>query len=158
MNPMELVDSFSEFKDFKNIDRPTMMRVLEDVFRTLLRKRHGSDENFDIIVNTEKGDLEIWWRRDIVEDGAVEEEMESSQIEISEAKLLDADYEVGEETYELVPIESFGRRAVLAARQTLVSRILELEKDEIYQKYSDRVGEIVSGEVYQIWKRHDGNA
>lgn len=151
MNAAELVDSFSEFKDFKNIDRPTMMRVLEDVFRTLLRKRHGDDENFDIIVNTEKGDLEIWWRREIVEDGEVEDD--NLQIGVTEAKTLDADYEVGEETYEEVQIESFGRRAVLAARQTLVSRILELEKDEIYKKYSDRVGEIVSGEVYQIWKR-----
>ena len=151
MNSIELVESFSEFKDFKNIDRPTMIRVLEDVFRTLLRKKHGSDENFDIIVNTDKGDLEIWHRREIVEDDQIEDH--NLQVGITEAKSMDADYEVGEETYEEVTLESFGRRAVLAARQTLVSRILELEKDEIYKKYSDRVGEIVTGEVYQIWKR-----
>lgn len=151
MNSLNLVESFSEFKDFKNIDRPTMIKVLEDVFRTLLRKKHGSDENFDIIVNDQKGDLEIWWIRDIVEDGEVEDEV--AQITISDAKALDEDYEIGEEAYQEVTIESFGRRSVLAARQTLVSRILELEKDEIFKKYRDRVGEIVPGEVYQIWKR-----
>lgn len=151
MNSIELVESFSEFKDFKNIDRPTMMRVLEDVFRTLLRKKYESDENFDIIVNTDKGDLEIWRRRLIVEDGEVEDD--NAEICITEALTIEPDYEVGEEAYEQITIESFGRRAVLAARQTLISRILELEKDEIYKKYKDRVGEIVSAEVYQVWKK-----
>lgn len=151
MNSIELVESFSEFKDFKNIDRPTMMKVLEDVFRTLLRKKYGDDENFDIIVNTDKGDLEIYRRREVVPDGEVEDD--NSEIAYSEAILIEPDYEVGEEVYEEITLFSFGRRAILAARQTLRSRILELEKDEIHKKYSDRIGEIVSAEVYQIWKR-----
>lgn len=151
MNSAELVESFSEFKDFKNIDRPTMMRVLEDVFRTLLRKKYGSDENFDIIVNTDKGDLEIYRRREVVPDGEVVEP--NMEIAYSEAVKIEPDYEVGEEVYEDVDMIEFGRRAILAARQTLKSRIMELEKDEVYKKYEDRVGEIVSGEVYQIWKR-----
>lgn len=161
MNSVELVESFSEFKEFKNIDRPTMMKVLEDVFKTLLRKKYGEDENFDIIVNTDKGDLEIWRHRLIVEDGKVENPL--AEIELSEARKIEADFEVGEEAYEEITLGSFGRRAILAARQTLISRILELEKDEIYKKYKDRVGEIVSAEVYQIWKREilclddDGN-
>jgi transcription termination/antitermination protein NusA len=151
MNSIELIESFSEFKDFKNIDRPTMMRVLEDVFRTLLRKKHGSDENFDIIVNTDKGDLEIFRRREVVPDGEVEDD--NKEIAYSDAILMDPDYEIGEEVFEEVTIPSFGRRAILAARQTLRSRIMELEKDDVYKKYSDRVGEIISAEVYQIWKR-----
>lgn len=151
MNSIELVESFSEFKDFKNIDRPTMMRVLEDVFRTLLRKKYGSDENFDIIVNTDKGDLEIYRRREVVPDGEVEDG--NQEIAYTEAIKIEPDYEVGEEVYEEISFIDFGRRAILAARQTLKSRILELEKDEIYAKYSDRIGEIVSGEVYQIWKK-----
>jgi N utilization substance protein A len=150
MNSIELIDSFSEFKQLKNIDRPTMMKVLEDVFRSLLKKKYGDTENFDIIVNTDKGDLEIWQRREIVEDGAVENP--NKQISLSEARKIEEDFEIGEETYEKVELESFGRRAVLAARQTLVSRILDIEKDEVYRKYKDRVGEIVSGEVYQVWK------
>src|SRR5688572_19151848 len=124
MNSVELVESFSEFKEFKNIDRPTMMKVLEDVFRTLLRKKYGSDQNFDIIVNTDKGDLEIWRHRMIVEDGEVVDEL--AEIAIVDAKKIEPDYEVGEEAYEEITIESFGRRAILAARQTLISRILEL--------------------------------
>ncbi len=161
MDTLNLVESFSEFKDFKNIDRPTMMKVLEDVFKTLLRKKYGSDDNFDIIVNTDKGDLEIWRNREIVEDGEVEDELK--EVAISEALLIEADYETGEDAYEQITIESFGRRAVLAARQTLISRVLELEKDEVYKKYKDRVGEIVTTEVYQVWKREilcldeDGN-
>lgn len=151
MNSIELVESFSEFKDFKNIDRPTMMKVLEDVFRTLLRKKYGDDENFDIIVNTDKGDLEIYRRRVVVPDGEVEDD--NSEIAYSEAILIEPDYEVGEEVYEEITLADFGRRAILAARQTLRSRILELEKDEIYKKYKDRIGEIISAEVYQIWKR-----
>ena len=151
MNSADLIDSFSEFKEFKNIDRPTMMKVLEDVFRTILKKKYGDDENFDIIVNTDKGDLEIWRTRAIVADGDVEDE--NLQISISEAVKIEEDYEVGEDCYEQVTIESFGRRAVLSARQTLVTRVLEIEKNEIFQKYKDRVGDIMSAEVYQIWKR-----
>jgi transcription termination/antitermination protein NusA len=151
MNSIELIDSFAEFKDFKNIDRPTMMKVLEDVFKTLLRKKYGNADNFDIIVNTDKGDLEIWRTREVVEDGEVENELE--QISLSEAQKIDEDLEVGEECYEQVFIDDFGRRAVLAARQTLISRILELEKDEVYKKYKDRVGEIIAAEVYQVWKK-----
>lgn len=151
MNSAELVDSISEFKEFKNIDRPTMMRVLEDVFKTLLRKKYGSDEHFDIIVNTDKGDLEIWRNRTIVEDGAVEDDLQ--EVSISEARKIDPDFEVGDDCYEEITLESFGRRAILAARQTLISRILELEKDEIYKKYQDRIGEVVTAEVYQVWKK-----
>ncbi|HZH68382.1 MAG TPA: transcription termination factor NusA [Chitinophagales bacterium] len=151
MNSAELIDSISEFKEFKNIDRPTMMRVLEDVFKTLLRKKYGSDEQFDIIVNTDKGDLEIWRNRTIVEDGQVEDELE--EISISQAQAIDPGFEVGDDCYEEITLESFGRRAILAARQTLISRILELEKDEIFKKYQDRTGEIVTAEVYQIWKK-----
>ncbi|MCB9245310.1 MAG: transcription termination/antitermination protein NusA [Flavobacteriales bacterium] len=146
-----LVESFSEFKEFKNIDRATMMRVMEDVFRSMLRRKFGSDENFDIIINTESGDLEIFRNRRIVDDGEVEDD--NLEISISEALKLEDDYEIGEEAIQEVQMEDFGRRAVLTARQTLLSRILELEKDEIYKKYKDRVGEIVVGEVYQIWKR-----
>ncbi|CAN5372520.1 transcription termination factor NusA [soil metagenome] len=161
MNSIELVESFSEFKDFKNIDRPTVMRVLEDVFRTLLRKKYGSDENFDIIVNTDKGDLEIWHRRSIVEDGEVEDEV--AEISITDAQKIEPDYQVGEEAYQQIVIDEFGRRSVLAARQTLISRIMELEKDEVYKKYKDRVGDIITAEVYQVWKKEvlllddDGN-
>jgi len=161
MNSVNLIESFSEFKEFKNIDRPTLMRVLEDVFKTLCRKRFGTDENIDVIVNTEKGDLEIWRRRMIVEDGHIEDA--NTQIELTEAIAIEPDFQIGDETYEEVKMEDFGRRAVLTARQTLVSRVGELEKDEIYKKYKDRVGEIISAEVYQVWKREilclddDGN-
>lgn len=151
MNSLELIDSFSEFKQMKNIDRPTMMKVLEDVFRTLLRKKYGDVDNFDIVVNTDKGDLEIWHRREIVEDDAVENPI--TQIGISEAHKIEEDFEVGEETYERIELESFGRRAILAARQTLASRVGDLEKDEVFKKYKERVGEIISAEVYQVWKR-----
>ncbi|HUH74397.1 MAG TPA: transcription termination factor NusA [Chitinophagales bacterium] len=151
MNSAELVDSISEFKEFKNIDRPTMMRVLEDVFKTLLRKKYGSDEQFDIIVNTDKGDLEIWHNRTIVEDGAVEEDLQ--EVSLTYALKVDPELEIGDDCYEEITLESFGRRAILAARQTLISRILELEKDEIFKKYQDRIGEIVTAEVYQVWKK-----
>lgn len=148
---MNLVDTFSEFKAGKNIDRPTMVRVLEDVFRTLIRKKYGSDENFDVIVNTTKGDLELWRVREIVPDGEVTDDR--SQISISEALSIDEDYEIGEECYEQLHLIDFGRRAIMAARQTLISRIMELEKDEIYKRYNERVGDIVLGEVHQILKR-----
>ena len=148
---MNLVDTFSEFKAGKNIDRPTMVRVLEDVFRTLIRKKYGSDDNFDVIVNTQKGDLELWRVREIVPDGEVTDDR--SQISISEALSIDEDYEVGEECYEQLQLIDFGRRAIMAARQTLISRIMELEKDEIYKRYIDRVSDIVVGEVNQVLKK-----
>jgi transcription termination/antitermination protein NusA len=148
---LNLVEVFSEFKSGKNIDRPTMVRVLEDVFRTLIKKRFGSDENFDVIVNTNKGDLELWRVRKVVPDGEVSDEM--SQISESDAQLVDASYSIEDECYEQLVIDDFGRRAVLAARQTLVSRILELEKEDIYQKYSERIGELVTCEVSQIMKK-----
>ncbi len=151
MNSIELIDSFQEFKEFKNIDRPTMMKVLEDIFLTLLKKKYGSTENFDIIVNTEKGDLEIYQRREIVEDGTVENPV--AQIGITDALKIDSTFDVGEETYEEVKMDFFGRRSVLAAKQTLQARISELEKDEVYRKYKDRVGDIITGEVYQVWKK-----
>jgi N utilization substance protein A len=151
MSNINLIDSFQEFKDFKNIDRPTMMSVLEDVFRSMIRKKYGNDENCDVIVNTDNGDLEIWRTRKVMEDGFSEDD--DLEIELAEAKTLDPTLEVGDDYIEQVTLESFGRRAILAARQTLVSKILELEKDEIFRKYKDRVGEIVTGEVYQVWKK-----
>lgn len=151
MSNINLIDSFQEFKDFKNIDRPTMMSVLEDVFRSMIRKKYGTDENCDVIVNTDNGDLEIWRTRQVVEDGFSEDD--DLEIELAEVHTYDADLEVGDEYVEQITLESFGRRAILAARQTLVSKILELEKDEIFKKYKDRVGEIVTGEVYQVWKK-----
>jgi transcription termination/antitermination protein NusA len=148
---MNLVESFSEFKEGKNIDRPTMVRVLEDVFRTLIRKKYGSDDNFDVIVNTQNGDLEMWRVRNIVTDGEVTDEL--SQISYTEAKSIDEAYEVGEECYEQLTLEDFGRRSIMAARQTLISRIVDLEKDDVYKKYIDRVGELVVGEVSQVLKK-----
>ena len=148
---MNLVESFSEFKAGKNIDRPTMVRVLEDVFKTLIRKKYGSDENFDVIVNTTNGDLEIWRVREIVPDGELTDDR--SQISITEALDIDEEYEVGEECYEELELLEFGRRSVMAARQTLISRIMELEKDEVFKMYSARIGDIVLGEVHQILKR-----
>ncbi|MFA6260660.1 MAG: transcription termination factor NusA [Bacteroidia bacterium] len=151
MHSVGLIDSFSEFKEFKNIDRVTMQRVLEDVFRTMLRKKYGTDENFDVIINDNSGDLEIWQNRTIVHDGEVENER--SQISLSDAKKIEPDFEVDEDVTEEVKLEVFGRRAILSARQTLMSKVLELEKDELYKKYKDRAGEIVTGEVYQVWKK-----
>ena len=147
---LNLVDTFAEFKNMKNIDRPTMVRVLEDVFRTLIKKKFGSDENFDVIVNT-NGDIELWRVRAIVADGEVTEDQ--AEVSISEAYAIDEDYEIGEECYEQLHLVDFGRRSVMAARQTLISRIMELEKDEIHKRYSERVGDIVVGEVHQILKR-----
>ena len=148
---MNLVESFSEFKEGRNIDRPTMVRVLEDVFRTLIRKKYGSDENFDVIVNTQNGDLEMWRVRVIVPDGEVTDEL--SQISFTEAKSIDEAYEVGEECYQQLTLEDFGRRSIMAARQTLISRIMDLEKDDVYKRYMDRVGDLVVGEVSQILKK-----
>lgn len=151
MNALELIESFSEFKEFKNIDRETMMNILQDVFRSMLKKKFGNDEHIDVIINPDKGDLEIWINREIVPDGEVEDE--NTEIALSKAKLIEADFEVGEEVAEEIKLGDFGRRNVLALRQNLISRILELEKDHIYKKYRERIGEIVSGEVYQVWKR-----
>ncbi len=148
---MNLVDTFKEFSSGKSIDSPTMVRVLEDVFRTLIKKKFTTDENFDIIVNANKGDLELWRVRDIVPDGEVTDEL--SQISFSEAIAIDEVYEVGEECYEQLFLEDFGRRSIMAARQTLISRIMDLEKDEIYRSYTERVGELVLCEVQQILKR-----
>jgi transcription termination/antitermination protein NusA len=151
MDHQVLIESFSEFKDVKNIDRPTMMSILEDVIRGMLRKRYGSADNFDVILNIDKGDLEIYRNRTIVEDGMVEDD--NTQVAYSEAIKIEPDFEVGEELTEPIKLLDFGRRSVLALRQNLVSRITELEKDGIYRKYKDRVGEIITGEVYQIWKK-----
>ncbi|ASZ10276.1 transcription termination factor NusA [Chitinophaga pendula] len=151
MASINLIESFTEFKDAENIDRPTLMKVLEDVFKTLLRKKYGSDENFDVIVNTDKGDLEILRRRMIVADG--ESEDDNAQIEYSDAIKVEPDLQVGEELYEEVEIQDFGRRAILAAKQTLSARIGDLKKNILVKKYADRVGEIVTGEVYQVWKK-----
>lgn len=161
MSNINLIDSFQEFKDFKNIDRPTVISVLEEVFRSMIRRRFGTDENCDVIVNPDNGDLEIWRTRVVVEDEFSEDD--DLEIELAEARKVDPDLEVGDDFIEEITLESFGRRAILAARQTLVSKVLELEKDEIFKKYKDRVGELVTGEVYQIWKKEtlvlddDGN-
>lgn len=146
-----MIDTFSEFKELKNIDRATMVRVLEDSFRSVLVKIFGSDKNFDVIVNVDKGDFEIWRNREVVPDGEVKDP--NTQIALSEARKFDPDYEVGEEVVDEVDFHIFGRRAILSLRQNLAGQILELEKDQLYQKYSERIGQIVTGEVYQIWKR-----
>src|SRR3954447_22146933 len=151
MASINLIEAFQEFKDAENIDRPTLMRVVEDVFKTLLRKKYGADDNFDVIVNAEKGDLEIFRRRTIVEDGDIYNTNE--EIEYSEAIKISPDYEVGEELFEEVNLEDFGRRAILAAKQTLASRIADLKKNVLAKKYQDRIGEITSAEVYQVWKK-----
>jgi N utilization substance protein A len=151
MASINLIEAFQEFKDAESIDRPTLMKVVEDVFKTLLRKKFGSDENFDVIVNAEKGDLEIIRRRMIVEDGEVIDPL--AEVAYSEAVKIEPDFEVGEELYEEVNIFDFGRRAILAAKQTLASRISDLKKNVLVKKYAERVGEIVSAEVYQVWKK-----
>jgi len=150
MNATNLIESFSEFKEFKNIDRETMMNVLEDVFRSVMLKQYGTDENVDVIINIDKGDLEIWRNREIVAD----EEIEDSNLQISytDAIKIEPDFEIGEEVSEQVFLKDFGRRQVLALRQTLTSRILDLEKKEIFDRYEDRIGEIINGEVYQVWR------
>ncbi len=151
MDHINLVETFSEFKDFKNIDRETMMRILEDVFKHMLEKRFGSSDNFKIIVNIDRGDLEIWRNREIVEDGAIEDE--NTQIALSEAIKIEPDFEVGEEVSEELKLIDFGRREILSIRQNLVAKIMEYEKDSIYRKYMEKVGEIITGEVYQVWKK-----
>ena len=151
MDNLNLINNFAEFKELKNIDKSTMISVLEDVFRHLLIKTYETDENFDIIINADTGDLEIWRNRIIVEDGAVENP--NQQISISDARKLDPTYEVGEEVTDEIKLDSFGRRSVLSLRQNLASRILDLEKASLFEKYSERVGEIITGEVYQVWKK-----
>ncbi len=151
MENLNLFDTFSEFKELKNIDRVTMMSVLEDVFRSMMEKKYGTDENFDIIINIDKGDFEIWRNREIVEDGELEDP--ALQITLSQAKIIDDDYEVGEEVTDEVKMGDFGRRSILSLRQNLSARILELEKNSLFNKYKDRIGDIITGEVYQVWKR-----
>ena len=151
MDKLNLISNFAEFKELKNIDKPTMIGVLEDVFRHALQKQYESDENFDVIINPEKGDLEIWRNRTVVEDGAVENP--NTQIAVSEVKAIDSTYEVGDEYADEIKLASFGRRTVLSLRQNLASRILDLEKANLYEKYSEKVGEIITGEVYQVWKK-----
>ena len=151
MDNLNLISNFAEFKELKNIDKATMIGVLEDVFRHALQKQFETDENFDVIINPEKGDLEIWRNRTVVEDGAVENP--NMQIAVSEVKAIDPTYEVGDEYVDPIKLESFGRRAVLSLRQNLASRILDLEKANLYEKYSEKVGEIITGEVYQVWKK-----
>lgn len=146
-----MVETFSEFKDFKNIDRETMMRIIEDVFRSMLEKKYGTAENIDIIVNIDKGDLEIYRLREIVEDDEIEDP--NLQIAYSEAIKIEPDFEVGEEVSEEIRMKDFGRREILAIRQNLVAKVQEYEKDNVYHKYKDRIGDIITGEVYQVWKK-----
>jgi N utilization substance protein A len=161
MASINLIDAFQDFKEAEQLDRPTLMKVVEDVFKTLLRKRYGSDENFDVIVNAEKGDLEIIRRRMIVEDGEVIDPL--AEIAYSDAVKIEPDFEVGEELYQEVNIIEFGRRAILAAKQTLASRISDLKKNVLLKKYSDRIGDIINADVHQVWKKEvllldeDGN-
>jgi transcription termination/antitermination protein NusA len=151
MESINLIDTFSEFRELKSIDRTTMMSVLEDVFRSILIKRFGTDENFDVIINVDKGDFEIWRNRTVVADEEINDS--NLQISLTEAKKIDDDYEVGEDVTDEVKLEDFGRRAILSLRQNLTSRILELEKDHVYSKYKDKIGDIITGEVYQVWNR-----
>ena len=151
MDNINLVETFAEFKEFKNIDREMMMVILEDIFRHMLERKYGSDENFDIIVNIDKGDLEIWRNREIVDDADLEDD--NLQITLSNAIKIEPDFEIGEEVSEEMKLEDFGRREILSIRQNLIAKIQEYEKDTIYQKYKEKIGEIVTGEVYQIWKK-----
>jgi len=151
MENINLIDTFAEFKELKNIDRVTMMSVLEDVFRSVLIRQYGTDENFDVIINIDKGDFEIWRNREVVADDQLEDP--NLQITLTNALKIDGDYEVGEEVTDEVKLADFGRRAILNLRQNLASKILELEKDHIYGKYKNKIGDIVTGEVYQVWKK-----
>ncbi|MDH5598563.1 MAG: transcription termination factor NusA [Cyclobacteriaceae bacterium] len=152
MNASVLIESFADFAGQKNIDRPTMIRILEDVFRTMIRKKYETDDNFDIIINADNGDLEIWRFREIVDDNS-EDIWDHDKISISEAQKIEPDFEIGEEVAEEISLEHFGRRAVMTARQTLIQKVKDLEKDILYQKYKDLVGEIIAGEVYQVLSR-----
>ena len=152
MNSQELIESFGEFARSKNIDRPTMMSILDEVFRTMIRKKYDQDDNFDVIINPDNGDLEIWRNREIVDDNS-EDIWDFDKITLTEAQKIEPDFEIGESVAEAVQLEDFGRRAVLLARQTLIQRVKDLERDLLYQQYKDQVGEIVTGEVYQVWSR-----
>ena len=158
---ISMIDTLAEFKELKNIDKDTMISVLEDSFRNVIAKMFGTDENYDVIINPEKGDFEIWRNRTVVADDELEDE--NLQLTLTEARKIDADCEVGEEVTDEVHFEKFGRRAILNLRQTLASKILDLQKDAIYNRYKDKIGELVSAEVYQIWKKEmlliddDGN-
>ena len=145
MDNINLVETFAEFKEFKNIDREMLMVIIEDIFRHMLERKFGTDENFDIIVNIDKGDLEIWRNREIVEDSALEDE--NLQITLSEAIKIEPDFEVGEEVCEEMKLMDFGRREILSIRQNLIAKIQEYEKDNVYQKYKEKIGEIITGEV-----------
>ncbi len=151
MNSLELVESFSEFKDLKNIDRTTMQHVLEDVFRAMLKKKFNTDEHIDVIVNIDKGDVQIFVNKEIVADGEVEDQ--NTEIALSDAAKIEPDFEIGEEVTEEFTFGDFGRRNILSLRQNLISRIMELEKDNLYKVYKEKIGEIVTGEVYQVWKK-----
>ncbi len=151
MDNLNLINTFAEFKELKNIDKATMVSVLEDVFRNMLIKTYETDENFDIIINLDKGDFEIWRNRLVVEDSEFKDP--NAEIPLSEAKKIDPTYEVGEDVAEEIKLSSFGRRSVLSLRQNLASRILDLEKANLYNKYKERIGEIITGEVYQVWKK-----
>ncbi|HRH11286.1 MAG TPA: transcription termination factor NusA [Bacteroidia bacterium] len=156
MEGVNLIESFSEFKDIKNIDRATLMSIIEDVFRSMLIKRYGSDKNFDIIVNPDKGDVEIYKNRKIVDNEFAEDSFdydENKHISYADAQKIEPDFEIGEDVSEKVKLEDFGRRAVLSVRQNLVQKILELEKSEIYNKYKEKVGDVITAEVYQVWKK-----
>ena len=151
MNTQEFIESFTEFKDFKNIDRVTMMSIVEDVFRNVIARQSGGSDNYDIIINPDKGDLEVWHNRVIVFDGEVEDE--NLEISLADAQKIEPDFEIGEDVSAEIKIEDFGRRAVTSLKQNLAAKIMDLQKDGIYNKYKDRVGDIVNGEVYQIWKK-----
>ncbi|MBR5604723.1 MAG: transcription termination/antitermination protein NusA [Bacteroidales bacterium] len=151
MEISNLIDTFSEFKEFKNIDREEMMHIIEDVFKAMLAKKYGSDEYFEIVVNTDKGILEVYHNRKVVEDGEVEDPL--SEISYSEAIKIEPDFEVGEEVSEVVDIKDFGRREILAIRQNLQTKVMEFEKENIFLKYKDKVGEIITAEVYQVWRK-----
>ena len=151
MDTINLVETFAEFKEFKNIDREMLMVIIEDIFRHMLERKFGTDENFDIIVNIDKGDLEIWRNREIVDDSELEDD--NLQITLSEAIKIEPDFEVGEEVSEEMKLMDFGRREILSIRQNLIAKIQEYEKDNVYQKYKEKIGEIITGEVYQVWKK-----
>jgi N utilization substance protein A len=162
MDTQFLIESFADFARNKNIDRPTMIRILEDVFRTMIRKKYGYDDNFDIVINADKGDLEIWRFREIVDDNS-EDIWDHDKISLTEARKIESDFEIGEEVAEEISLIDFGRRAVMTARQTLMQKIKDLEKDILFQKYKELVEEVITGEVYQILSRevllidNDGN-
>ena len=155
MDNVELIESFLEFKELKNIDKQTMQNVLEDIFRTLFKRKFNTDEHIDIIVNIDKGDVQIFLNKEIVDDGEVEDP--NTEIAYSDAIKIEPDFEIGEEVTEEYKFTDFGRRNVLALRQNLISRIMELEKDHLYQIYKEKIGDIITGEIYQVWKKRNSS-